>query len=66
MLVLPIEGFIKYAAELGLRVMIYIPSFIQSGSGIQKLLGVDTYTDTHIEQGGHISLLLFFFSKRGE
>jgi hypothetical protein len=29
----------KYAAEMGSGAMIYIPSFIKSGSGIQKLMG---------------------------
>jgi hypothetical protein len=29
----------KYAAEIGSVAMIYIPSFIQISSGIQKLMG---------------------------
>jgi hypothetical protein len=29
----------KYAFEMGSGVMIYIPSFIKIGSGIQKLMG---------------------------
>jgi hypothetical protein len=29
----------NYAIEMGLGVMIYIPSFIKIGSGIQKLIG---------------------------
>jgi hypothetical protein len=33
------EGFMKYAAEMGSDVMIYIPSFIKTGSGIQKFMG---------------------------
>jgi hypothetical protein len=33
------EGFMKCAAEMGSGVMIYIPSFINIGSGIQKLNG---------------------------
>jgi hypothetical protein len=28
----------KYAVEMGSGVMIYIPSFIKTGSGIQKLI----------------------------
>jgi hypothetical protein len=28
----------KYAAEMGSGAMMYIPSFIKSGSGIQKLM----------------------------
>jgi hypothetical protein len=31
------EGFMKYAAEMGPGVMIYILSFINLGSSIQKL-----------------------------
>jgi hypothetical protein len=29
----------KYAVEMGSGAMIYIPSFVQTGSGIQKLTG---------------------------
>jgi hypothetical protein len=29
----------KYAVEMGSGAMIYIPSFIKIGSGIQKLIG---------------------------
>jgi hypothetical protein len=35
----------KYAVETGSGATICIPSFIQIGSGIQKLIGA--YTDTH-------------------
>jgi hypothetical protein len=35
----------KYAFEMGSGAMIYIPSFIKIGSGIQKLMGRG-YTDT--------------------
>jgi hypothetical protein len=34
----------KYAAEMGSVAMIYIPSSIKIGSGIQKLTGGDTQT----------------------
>jgi hypothetical protein len=34
----------RYAVEMGSGAMIYIPSFIKIGSGIQKLIG--SYTDT--------------------
>jgi hypothetical protein len=34
----------KYTVEMGSGVMIYIPSFIKIGSGIQKL--IRGYTDT--------------------
>jgi hypothetical protein len=32
----------KYAVEMGLGSMIYIPSLIKIGSGIQKLMGFYT------------------------
>jgi hypothetical protein len=32
------EGFMKYAVEMGSGAMIYIPSFINIGSGIPKLI----------------------------
>jgi hypothetical protein len=31
------DGFMKYAVEMGSGGMIYVPSFIKIGSGIQKL-----------------------------
>jgi hypothetical protein len=34
----------KYAVEMGSGAMIYIPSFIKIGSGIQKLTRGDTQT----------------------
>jgi hypothetical protein len=34
----------KYAVEMDSGVMIYIPSFIKSGSSTQKLTGEDTQT----------------------
>jgi hypothetical protein len=33
----------KYAVEMGSGAMIYIPGFIKTGSGIQKLMGGYTY-----------------------
>jgi hypothetical protein len=36
----------NYAVEMGLGAMIYIPSFINIGSGIQKLIG-----GKHIQTG---------------
>jgi hypothetical protein len=41
--------------------MPYIPSFIKSGSGIQKLIGRDT--QTHQQDADRMSLLSFFQSK---
>jgi hypothetical protein len=37
----------KYAVQVGLDAMIYIPSFIKFGSGIQKLLWGGGDTQTH-------------------
>jgi hypothetical protein len=36
----------KYAVEMGSGVMIYIPSFIRTGSGIQKLIGGHRHAQT--------------------
>jgi hypothetical protein len=46
----------KYAVEMASADMIYIPSFIKIGSGIQKL----RRTQARRHQGDLISLLLFF------
>jgi hypothetical protein len=35
----------RYAAEIGSGAMLYIPSFIKIGSGIQKLLNGFTQTE---------------------
>jgi hypothetical protein len=45
------KGFMKYAEEMGSGAMIYIPSFIKIGSGIQTLIG-----------GGGLHKLTFIFS----
>jgi hypothetical protein len=51
----------KYSFEMGSGAMIYIPSLIKIGSGIQKLMrGV---SQTHRQHGDFISLLLFFQNK---
>jgi hypothetical protein len=34
-----IEGFIKYAVEMGSDAIIYIQSFTKIGSSIQKMIG---------------------------
>jgi hypothetical protein len=52
------NGFIKYAVEMVSGTMIYIQSFIKTGSGIQKLIAGES--QTHRRQGVLISLL---FSK---
>jgi hypothetical protein len=49
------EGFMKYAIEMGSGAMIHIPRFLKIGSGIQKLIG---FTDR--QHSDFISLLLFF------
>jgi hypothetical protein len=36
----------KYAVQMGSGAMIYIPSFIKIGSGIQKLMGGGEDTDS--------------------
>jgi hypothetical protein len=36
---------VNYAAEMALGAMIYIPSFVRTGSGIQKLLE-EGFTDS--------------------
>jgi hypothetical protein len=38
------EGFFNYAVEMGSGAVIYLPSCIKIGSGIQKLIGGDTQT----------------------
>jgi uncharacterized RmlC-like cupin family protein len=38
------EGIMEYAAEMSSGAMIYIPSFIKTGSGIQKLIAGVTKT----------------------
>jgi hypothetical protein len=42
----------KYAVEMGSGAVIYTPSFIKIGSGIQKLMGV--YTDTHTHTDSNV------------
>jgi hypothetical protein len=44
--------------------MIYISSFIEIYSTIQKLIGGDSHTDTYRQQGDLISL--FFFIRNNE
>jgi hypothetical protein len=48
----------KYAIQMGSGAMIYIPSFIKIGSGIQKL----GYTDTQTEWRSHKPTLIFFLN----
>jgi hypothetical protein len=55
---------VKYAVEIGSHAMIYsyIASFVEIGSGIQKLIRRDTNVGTqpHREHGELMSILLFF------
>jgi hypothetical protein len=48
---------------MGSGAVIYIPSFVKIGSGVQKLIARDTHTHTHGQQRDLISLLCFFQSK---
>jgi hypothetical protein len=53
----------KYAVEMGSGAMIYIPSFIEIGSAIQKLMGGGgTQTPTDVD---HKTLHRFFKTKEG-
>jgi hypothetical protein len=56
-----VGGIMKYAVGLDSGVMIYIPSFMKIGSGIQKLIERDTLT--HRQHGDRIHRLLFFQNK---
>jgi hypothetical protein len=47
----------KYATEMGSGAMIYTPSFIKIGSGIQMLTTGDT--QTHREDGVHKPTFIF-------
>jgi hypothetical protein len=46
---------------MGSGTTIYIPSFIKTGSGIQKVIGEDI--QTHRQHGDPTSLLLFLLNK---
>jgi hypothetical protein len=52
-------GFMKYVVEVSSCAMIYIPSYVQIGSGIQMLMEW-----IHRQQGDPISLLLL--KKKGK
>jgi hypothetical protein len=47
------ERFFSKAVEMGSGAVIYVPSFIMSGSGIQKLMGRNIQTDTHTHTHTH-------------
>jgi hypothetical protein len=50
----------KYPVEMDSGVMIYIPSFIKSGSGIQNLMGGGIYRHTDSME---IARVYFYFFK---
>jgi hypothetical protein len=53
----------NYVAEMGLGVIIYIPSFLKIDAGIQKLLvGIHTYTDTQTARCSHKTTFIFLTS----
>jgi hypothetical protein len=52
----------KYAVGMGSGAMMYIPSFIKTGSGIQKLIG--GYTYRHTARWSYKNT--YIFSKRGK
>jgi hypothetical protein len=52
-------GIFKYTVQMGSGVMIYTPSFIKIGLGIEKLVGIGD-SQTLRPRGDLISLLLFF------
>jgi hypothetical protein len=43
-------GIFISAVEMGSGAVIYVPSFIKIGSGVQKLIGgyADTHTDSNV------------------
>jgi hypothetical protein len=51
----------KYAVEMGSSAMIYIPSVINTGSGVKKLIG---RIHRHRQDVDRISLLILFFKIR--
>jgi hypothetical protein len=51
----------EYAIEMDSSAVMYIPSFIKIGSGIQKLMGGDS--QSHRQHGARIRLLSFFQKK---
>jgi hypothetical protein len=54
----------KYANEMGSGAMMYISSFIKTGSGIQNFMRGGSFTHIH-RQHGHLISLLPFFQKVG-
>jgi hypothetical protein len=53
----------KYAVKMGSGSVVYIPSFIKIGSGIQKLMRGGGDSQTYRQHDDLISLLLFLRNK---
>jgi hypothetical protein len=54
------EGFINEAVEMGSGALMYVPSFIKIGSGIQKLIGgINTHTNAQTATWSHKPNLFF-------
>jgi hypothetical protein len=49
----------KYAVQMGLGAMVYIPSFTKTGSDIQKLKGGGLFTDTEAVWRSHKPAVIF-------
>jgi tetrahydrodipicolinate N-succinyltransferase len=60
-------GIMRNSAEMGSDAMMYIPSFINIGSGIRKFMGGDTNkgTQTNKQQSNVISLFFFKIRRAG-
>jgi hypothetical protein len=56
----------KFAVEMGPGATIYTPSFIKTGSGIQKLMRNGVHRHTHTQHSDRISLLSFFQNKENK
>jgi hypothetical protein len=56
------EGLFNYAVEMGSGAMIYVPTFINIGSGIQKIIWGDTqlHRCAHTARWSHKPISIFF------
>jgi hypothetical protein len=50
----------KYFTVMRSGAMIYIPSFVKSGSDIQKLIGMETQANTQRGRQPHKPVFVFF------
>jgi hypothetical protein len=55
-------GFMKHTVKMGSGALVYIPSFIKIGSGLQTLL-MGIHIPAHRQQSDLICLLLFLKNK---